>query len=373
MKKSDIKPKMLYIMHVPWGWIKQRPHFLAEKLSKYYSVDVGEKRVLLPGAQKKLPTMVSQKVNIIKYLAIPLYNPLEKRIPILDWINKMLILCKIRINKYKYVWVTSISSYYKIKEIINERIVLIYDCMDDELEFPKKYDIDFVKKIEIELVERANYIFCTSEHLKKVVQLRTETSKKIYINNNASSFPSIYVPHLNERFKDILTTNSMVYIGTIAEWFDFDLIQKVLKENEDIELYLIGPADACIPTHKKIHILGTCKHEEIWGIMKAAKILIMPFKITPLIESVNPVKLYEYIWAHKPIIAPKYSESEKFSKYVYLYEGYRDIENIIREIKSNKYNPKYTLGEGKSFIKINDWESRTKDIMNIIGLDDNKN
>lgn len=27
-------------MHVPWGWIKQRPHFLAEELSKSFSIDV---------------------------------------------------------------------------------------------------------------------------------------------------------------------------------------------------------------------------------------------------------------------------------------------------------------------------------------------
>jgi len=93
----------------------------------------------------------------------------------------------------------------------------------------------------------------------------------------------------------------------------------------------------------------------------------MPFKITPLIESVNPVKLYEYIWANKPIIAPKYSESEKFSRYVYLYEGYRDLKKIIDEIKCNNYNPKYTLEEGESFIKINDWDSRATDIMKIIG------
>ena len=32
--------KILYLMHVPWGWIKQRPHFFAEYLANDFAVDV---------------------------------------------------------------------------------------------------------------------------------------------------------------------------------------------------------------------------------------------------------------------------------------------------------------------------------------------
>lgn len=40
------KSKILYIMHVPWGWIKQRPHFFAEYLNKDFDVDVVYKKPL---------------------------------------------------------------------------------------------------------------------------------------------------------------------------------------------------------------------------------------------------------------------------------------------------------------------------------------
>ena len=32
--------KILYVMHVDWDWIKQRPHFLAEQLSLHFDVRV---------------------------------------------------------------------------------------------------------------------------------------------------------------------------------------------------------------------------------------------------------------------------------------------------------------------------------------------
>jgi hypothetical protein len=39
-------------MHVEWNWIKQRPHFLAEGLSKYFDVEVRYERGF--GFNKKL-------------------------------------------------------------------------------------------------------------------------------------------------------------------------------------------------------------------------------------------------------------------------------------------------------------------------------
>src|SRR3954471_3757692 len=31
---SPLKHRILYVMHVDWRWIKQRPHFMAEELSR---------------------------------------------------------------------------------------------------------------------------------------------------------------------------------------------------------------------------------------------------------------------------------------------------------------------------------------------------
>ena len=45
------RKKILYLMNIPWGWVKQRPHFIAEYLSKDFIVDVYYKK----------PTKVSKK------------------------------------------------------------------------------------------------------------------------------------------------------------------------------------------------------------------------------------------------------------------------------------------------------------------------
>ena len=46
--------QILYLMHVPWGWIKQRPHFFAEYLAKDLIVDVYYKKAILVSKKNQL-------------------------------------------------------------------------------------------------------------------------------------------------------------------------------------------------------------------------------------------------------------------------------------------------------------------------------
>ena len=52
-------------MHIPWQWIKQRPHFIAEYLSEYFQIDV----------LYKIPLNVHKKNLINKEEYIPNIKP----------------------------------------------------------------------------------------------------------------------------------------------------------------------------------------------------------------------------------------------------------------------------------------------------------
>ena len=90
--------------------------------------------------------------------------------------------------------------------------------------------------------------------------------------------------------------------------------------------------------------------------MRYAKALIMPFKVNELIKSVNPVKIYEYIWMGLPVIAPYYGETEKFSDYIYLYNNPDDF------IK------KKTKEENRLFAESKQWKNRCQEILKILAL-----
>ena len=97
--------------------------------------------------------------------------------------------------------------------------------------------------------------------------------------------------------------------------------------------------------------------------------LIMPFTINQLILSVNPVKLYEYIWSGKPVISIEYPESLYFSDFVYYY---RDSESLIeqyRTLKSNGFKAKcQDTSRIHDFTNNNSWVSRVKSVVEYIKL-----
>ena len=216
-------------------------------------------------------------------------------------------------------------------------------------------------------MHRADVVICSAEYLKQTIINRSGVNRNVNVVNNATIYPSYNVSlTYRENFKFDSTKHSILYIGTIAKWFDFQSIISLLNHDANLICYLIGPLETELPEHNRIIHLGKCNHNEIWGIMKQADILAMPFVLNPLIESVNPVKLYEYIWAEKPIISLRYSETLKFKDFCHLYSSTEELISIYDQIVNRNYKPKEENTEIiKQFIKENTWESRCKEISDI--------
>lgn len=362
--------KILYLMHVPWGWIKQRPHFFAEYLANDFAVDVYfrkptriRKKHLLD-QKRDIPNLLIKGFRQIPFERIPIIKFLK-----LDFINNFLLRYQLPdFSQYDYVWFTCPSMFLLFKGMIKPKNKIVYDCMDDIMEFPFcKNSALLTKKIlhaEQELLNKSSIVFCSSEYLTMKILRRSGIDRKVIILNNA-----IELPQKNEQtkvgdhFAAVLSeiqkcAYPLLYIGTISEWFDFKLMIKMLNKFKEVDLILAGPTDVKIPTHSQVHYIGTVNRENIFALMSVAWCLIMPFQITELIRSVNPVKLYEYIYSGKPIIAPKYDETMKFSQYVELYNSEADLLNIIEKLLPIKELEQNKQREMVEYAKRNTWNDR---------------
>ena len=348
--------KILYLQHIPWGWIKQRPHFIAERLSKEYDITVAYRLGLTrKGSPVKNDTTVKLK---------PLYRlPLE-RFPAISKINALLYRWQLakQIKECDIVWFTAPDTLNCCpKKILKDKIV-IYDCMDDMLEFNvSQRALDNLKHCEEWLIKNADIVFSTSNFLKNVLTARYLKRDIIVVNNAIKSIEDISISYTPQELKN-KETKKFVYIGTISSWFDFETIHTLLNSRKDAEVHLYGIAEIEIPAIERLYFHGAVEHNHIFGIMNSADILLMPFKITPLIESVNPVKLYEYIYSGKPSLAPRYEESEKFEEYVYLYKNQEEFLTLANEILSPEWNHKKSDKDCKLFAANNTWDCRVKQV-----------
>jgi teichuronic acid biosynthesis glycosyltransferase TuaH len=365
--------KILYLMHIPWNWVKQRPHFIAENLSRYFDVTVLYQK---PFRRRNLVlNSVSNLVQIKEFYGIPFKN----RSVLLNLINNFFVRVQFKINnlfnknKYDIVWITNPEMYQYLKYIIDDKI-LVYDCMDDALEFPliksNKWLFENLYKLEEELCVRSNLIFCSSDYLKnKLVNRYKFDIKKIKTINNGINLDNLYIQSdIPSEIKELFVgeDKKLVYIGTISEWFDFDLVLESLNQCNGIKYLLFGPTEVKIPKHKNLIYYGPIIHEYVSTIMKMSDILVMPFKVNELVKSVNPVKVYEYIYSGKPSLVVKYEETKKFDRYVFLYNSYDDYLETIKNILSNKLHMNLSESEKFNFLERATWQYRVKEMIEIL-------
>lgn len=358
MKK---KKKMMYLSNVNWSWIKQRPQFLAEELSIYYDIDVYLKKEYKKS--KITGNKINNNINFKKIFRFPMerYNFISK-------INKFIVgrqLVKV-CNNYDILFLTDPSYYPWMKASCKNKII-IYDCMDDNAEFPyiknNLYKLRAYLKAEKMLIKDCTLLITTSNYLKNVLIDRykiDELEKKIFVVNNAIDSNTIKIKEnklISNEKKDKV---NIVYIGTIETWMDFDLIIRSLDDCHKLIYNIYGPSGIDIPKHDRLIWHGPVEHSEIVNIMESADILVMPFKIIPLILSVNPVKLYEYISSLKPVIAVDYEETRKFDEYVYLYKNYDQYMNIIKDIMNGAIKKEKDVEGIKQFLAQNTWAERAK-------------
>ena len=152
------------------------------------------------------------------------------------------------------------------------------------------------------------------------------------------------------------------YYGAIADWFDTHLVADLAFENPQWTFILIGDTELAdldpLRNLKNVHLLGEKPYAQIPAYLSHFDVCIIPFKDIPLTHATNPLKMFEYLSAGKPVVATHLDEISKYQDYVRLAESPQEWADAIRE----------SLAEDKSedllslryeFAQSNTWENRT--------------
>ncbi len=344
-------------MHVDWNWAKQRPHYIAQKLSQFHQLVV-----FYPFSWKReqLTTNEHNTINLF-----PLYQiPFSGKFPFLNQINILIYrsLSYLFLKWYSpdYIWITSPELYNYVSR--NSKAKIIYDCMDDLLEFPANVPKKkWFKKIEQKLISVSNIVFCSSKYLQNKLISRYGFKEKYKLIYNAFEPSDLSLLPPEKHVKNTKDKYIICYYGTISSWLDIVALEKIVNRFETIEIFLLGPLENIAPDrfhHERIKYKGVVPHNELSKFVSLCDALIMPFVLSELIRSVDPVKLYEYIFFNKPIISVKYAEIEKFSPFVDFYETHEQLLEIVNKYLKNEFTIRYQTLQRDDYISNNNWDSR---------------
>ena len=114
------------------------------------------------------------------------------------------------------------------------------------------------------------------------------------------------------------------YTGTLhADRIDVALVRELAESMQSGSIVLVGPnhlppADLDRLRHPKIFLIGAVSYEQIPEYMRNFDVCIVPHLVTPFTESLNPIKLWEYLAAGKPIISTRVAGFRDYPDFVYL-------------------------------------------------------
>lgn len=112
------------------------------------------------------------------------------------------------------------------------------------------------------------------------------------------------------------------YTGTVhPDRVDVELVRAVAQHWPG-SVVLVGPdhllgADAAKLDLRNVHRVGPVPYAEVPGVMAGFDACIVPHRMTPFTESLNPIKLWEYLAAGKPIVSTDVA-------------GFRDFPAVVR-------------------------------------------
>lgn len=212
---------------------------------------------------------------------------------------------------------------------------VVYDCMDYHAGFTTHTRA--VGRHERVLLESSDLVVVTSEWLRKLHAEHDPTM----IRNAAEV--EWFLP-LSETVRDRTGENPVVgYVGTISEWFDLRLIIQSARKFKDWKFVLVGSTAGCDTSEAErlpnIVFEGERPYSEVGAYLRAFDVCVIPFKLTELIKATNPVKVYEYLAAGKPVVSVQLPELEGMKEFIHLAHDQEDWNEKLQIAMDESVDP----------------------------------
>lgn len=148
-----------------------------------------------------------------------------------------------------------------------------------------------------------------------------------------------------------------LYFGSLyGEWFAWDYLQEAAAMNADIAFVLIGdkPNSERLPVlPPNVYFLGAKRIEELPAYLVHSNLCLLPFLPGKISDAVSPIKVFEYLFSGRPVVATKLPEIISYPG-VLVANSPKEFSVLCKEADFTEESNK----ENDRFIFNNSWFSR---------------
>ena len=234
------------------------------------------------------------------------------------------------------------------------------DDIDKFTQIPKK-----IKDTEEKIIKKVDAVVVTAKNLVDKVK-NIEDKKNYYIPNGVDFefFQNSKYDAPSEYYR--IKEPRIIYVGAIDNWFDVELLRYCAENLNTYSFVIIGSIRidlTKINSLKNVFVLGERDYNLIPRYLKNSHCGIIPFKNIELVQSISPIKLYEYFASGIPVVSIKSKELKNLNSPAYLASNYDEFLKFIKSAITEDIRLKE---EFIKFAKENSWRKRFSKIKEII-------
>ncbi|HYR46776.1 MAG TPA: glycosyltransferase, partial [Thermoanaerobaculia bacterium] len=242
---------------------------------------------------------------------------------------------------------------------------ILYDCMDDWSTFPGigpevlSAETALVRSVELTIVATEKLLGKWRDSAREILLVQSGVDLSHY---HARFGPSELLPDVRGPV--------IGYFGAIASWVDVALLEKVARRFPHATLVLAGEAFdvdvAGLASLPNVRLLGDRPYDEMPALLWRFDVCLIPFLVNPLTDAMHPVKLYEYCFGGKPVVASDLADLRSHGDLLYLAHGQEEfIAQVGRALEEPPDDPRRIAR--RRLAAASDWEVRYLAIDEAIG------
>ncbi|MDW3195146.1 MAG: glycosyltransferase [Cytophagales bacterium] len=239
-------------------------------------------------------------------------------------------------------------AYYSLDPIVKDR--------------SKKHGIANERK----LVADADHVFCSAKSLYD--QWQKEHHSVHYLPNavnfNGLQHQVAHPPKTISMLKGV----KVGLFGNIDRRVDLDLLNSTLNAGY-MSLVLAGPvSQKCekLMQLPNVFYYGTYQYHNLRSFVESVDVCLIPYRVTPDMEKIYPLKLMEYFAFGKPVVMTPFNtdQVQQLGKMVYLARTANEMQQAI--LKAYHEDNPYRRHERKAIAAENNWDSRSKTLLDVV-------
>jgi glycosyltransferase involved in cell wall biosynthesis len=192
---------------------------------------------------------------------------------------------------------------------------VVYYCVDEWAQFTHLNAV-FIREKEHELLRRADVVFAVSQAL---VDAKSAPGRPVHLVPHGVTH-ELFAAALDPACEPAPETRNLPrpvigFMGSLYDWVDQALIAEMARRRPEWSFVLAGKIMTDVGLLRQapnVHLAGGRPHGELPAFCRGFDVGIIPYRLDdPRMQSVNPLKLREYLAAGLPVVTVDLPEARR--------------------------------------------------------------